>query len=108
MSVHRFEPRVYHTSIGTHAPVLTIASGSTVITTTVDARGMDATGKQVPERGNPQTGPFFVEGAEPGDMLSVTFDRLRRNRKFGWSASAITTNLLEPESRQQVPNEAPA
>ncbi|HTD47580.1 MAG TPA: acetamidase/formamidase family protein [bacterium] len=99
---------MYHTSIGTHAPVLTIASGSTVITTTVDARGMDATGKQVTERGNPQTGPFFVEGAEPGDMLSVTFDRLRPNRKFGWSASAIAPNVLEPESVKQAPDEAPA
>ena len=108
MSVHRFEPRVYHTSIGAHAPVLTIASGSTVITTTVDARGMDATGKQVTERGNPQTGPFFVEGAEPGDMLSVTFDRLRPNRKFGWSASAIAPNVLEPETVKQAPDEAPA
>ena len=108
MSVHRFEPRVYHTSIGTHAPVLTIASGSTVITTTVDARGMDATGKQVTERGNPQTGPFFVEGAEPGDMLSVTFDRLRPNRKFGWSATAIAPNVLEPETVKQAPDEAPA
>src|SRR5207302_2159802 len=74
----------------------------------LDARGMDATGKQVTERGNPQTGPFFVEGAEPGDMLSVTFDRLRPNRKFGWSASAIAPNVLEPETVKQAPDEAPA
>jgi hypothetical protein len=27
---------------------------------------------------NPQTGPFYVEGAEPGDTLAIHFDRLRQ------------------------------
>jgi acetamidase/formamidase len=30
--------------------------------------------------GNPETGPFFVEGAMPGDVLVVHFTRIRLNR----------------------------
>jgi amidase len=104
MAVHRFEPTRYHTTIGSHPPVLTVASGDTVITTTVDARGMDASGRQITERGNPQTGPFFIEGAEPGDMLSVRFDRLMPNRQSGWSQTAIAENVLDPEYIKQTPD----
>jgi len=104
MAVHRFAPTRYRTTMGSHEPVLTIASGDTVVTTTVDARGMDATGRQITERGNPQTGPFFIDGAEPGDMLSVHFDRLQPNRRFGWSQTVIAENVLDPEYIKQTPD----
>lgn len=103
MAVHRFEPSVYHTTIGSHEAVLTIASGDTVITTTVDARGADATGRQVTEGGNPQTGPFFVTGAAPGDMLSVHYDRLWPNRRHGWSSTVIAPNVLDPHTVKEAP-----
>ncbi len=103
MAIHRFEPKNYHTTIGAHEPVLTISSGDTVITTTADARGMDATEDQVAEGPNPQTGPFFVQGAEPGDMLSVHFDRLFPNRRFGWSATVIASNVLDPDYVKKTP-----
>ncbi len=105
MALHRFEPRAYHNTIGTHEPVLSIASGDTVITTTADARGVDATGKRVAEGPNPQTGPFFVEGARPGDMLSVHFDRLRPSRRHGWSATVIAPNVLDPDYVKQTPEQ---
>ena len=103
MATHRFEPSTYHRAIGAHEPVLTITSGDTVITTTVDARGGDASSDQVTAGGNPQTGPFFVRGAEPGDTLSVHFDRLTPNRKFGFSATVIAPNVLEPDHVQESP-----
>jgi amidase len=103
MAVHRFAPKRYHTTLGSHDPVLTIAPGDSVITTTVDARGMDATGEQITERGNPQTGPFFIEGAEPGDTVSVRFDRLMPNRRYGWSQTVIAENALDPESIKGTP-----
>jgi len=106
MAVHRFEPSVYHNTIGMHEPVLTIGSGDTVITTTADARGKDAAEHQVARGPNPQTGPFFIEGAEPGDMLSVRFDQLRPNRRSGWSATVIAANVLDPESVKQSPEQA--
>ena len=65
MAMHHFTPEHYYTALGTYAPVLRIADGDTVITTTVDAGGADATNTQVTPGGNPQTGPFYVEGADP-------------------------------------------
>ena len=103
MTVHRFAPKRYYTTLGSHEPALTIASGDSVITTTVDARGRDATGEQITERGNPQTGPFFVEGAERGDTLMVRFDRLAPNRRFGWSQTVIAENALDPDSIKGTP-----
>ncbi len=108
MATHRFTPRTYHTTIGSHEPALTVASGDSVITTTVDARGFDAAGTQAAPRGNPQTGPFFVEGAEPGDMLSVHFDRLRPNRKFGWANTVIAPNVLDPDYVAETPEAVPS
>src|SRR5439155_25972495 len=61
MAVHHFTPTRYYTAIGTYEPVLRIADGDTVITTTVDAGGGDAANNPVTPGGNPQTGPFYVE-----------------------------------------------
>ncbi len=91
-----FTPTHYHNTIGWHEPVLAIAPGDTVSTTTVDARGQDQHGARVAERGNPMTGPFYVEGAEPGDTLVVRFDKLYPNRDWGWTARAIAPNVLDP------------
>lgn len=96
MAVHRFHPDHYHITLGTHAPVLTVASGDTVETSTVDARGYDQTGAQVTERGNPMTGPFAVAEAEPGDVLAVRFDRLWPNRSRGWTRTRIAPHVLDP------------
>ena len=96
MAHHQFEPQTYHHTIGTHEPVLHIAPGDTVSTTTVDARGRDASNEQVIERGNPMTGPFYIEGAEPGDTLIVNLDRLYPNRSIGWTGTSIAANVLDP------------
>ena len=95
MAHHEFVPTIYHTAIGAHEPVLRIASGDTVSTTTVDARGGDASGEPVTEGGNPQTGPFYIEGAEPGDTISIRFDRLMPNRKVGFTSGCIAANVLD-------------
>lgn len=103
MATHRFEPTHYHTTMGTHAPVLRVGDGDTIITTTVDARGRDARDEQVTPRGNPQTGPFFVEGAEPGDTLVVKLDRLAPNRRMGWSGVALAPNVVDPQDVLALP-----
>ncbi len=97
MAKHRFTPKTYHRTLGAHEPVLQVGSGDTIITTTVDARGYDAAGEQVTEPGNPQTGPFFVEGAAPGDALAVRFERLAPTRRTGWTGSAVAANVLDPD-----------
>lgn len=96
MAVHEFTPSHYHNTLGSHEPVLEIEPGDTVATTTVDARGQDQHGQRVTRRGNPQTGPFYVRGAEPGDALVVTLDKLTPNRDWGFTACAVAANVLDP------------
>ena len=97
MATHHFEPTVYHVAIGAHEPVLHIDSGDTVVTTTVDAGGVDAAGESVTEGGNPQTGPFYINGAAPGDTLAVHFDRLVPNRKMGRTSTVIAPHVLDAQ-----------
>lgn len=103
MTTHHFQPSRYFTTIGFHEPVLHIADGDTVITTTVDARGADASDQQITPRGNPMTGPFYVEGAEPGDTLVVTLDKLTPNRPYGWTRKMVAPNVVDPDYVRELP-----
>jgi amidase len=104
MATYRFAPVLYYVTIGSHEPVLRIADGDTVVTTTVDAGGRDASGERVTPAGNPQTGPFYVENTEPGDTLAVRLDRLSPSRDMGWTGTVIAPNILEPEYIRGMPD----
>lgn len=87
---HEFKPTVFYRDYSAmHAPVLTIAPGDTIHTTTVDAGGTDEHNVRRSAGGNPQTGPFYVEGAMPGDVLVVHINKLRLNRDWALSDDAI-------------------
>jgi amidase len=96
MAVHNFEPKKFHVTIGSHEPVLRIKDGDTVVTWCVDAGGHDRDFKSVTEGGNPQTGPFYVEGAEPGDTLAVHFDRMWPNRPVGFTGKLVAPWVVDP------------
>lgn len=104
MTTHHFDPNHYHTTIGPHEPVLHIADGDTVITTTVDSGGHDSSGKQVTQGGNPQTGPFYVDGSEPGDTLVLHLDHLYPNRDTGFSGTLVAPNVVEPWAVRNLPD----
>src|SRR5262245_12293547 len=94
---HVFEPRTFHRVFsGAIAPVLHINPGDTIRTTTVDAGGTDAKGVRRSLGGNPETGPFFVEGAMPGDTLAIKFHRIRLNRDSAGSGDRIVPSALQP------------
>ncbi len=94
---HTFEPVAFHRFFsGTIAPALHINPGDTVRTTTVDAGGRDAKGITRSNGGNPETGPFYVEGASPGDTLVVKFNRIRLNRDSAGSGDRIVPDALGP------------
>jgi amidase len=105
MTVHQFTPSVYYTAIGSHPPALRIADGDSVVTTCVDAGGQDAAGEPVTPGGNPQTGPFYVEGAEPGDSLAVTFDRMYPNRTWGYTGTVVAANVVDPHYVHELPSD---
>ena len=78
--------KYYRTFSRAHPVLLRVQPGDTVVTKTLDAGGLDDKGvRRHPEFGNPLTGPFYVEGAEPGDALLIRFRRIALNRNWGWS-----------------------
>src|SRR5918995_2297082 len=83
-------------------PLARIKPGETVSTKTIDASGRDETGTVRARPSNPLTGPFYVEGAEPGDALIVRFSRIRMNRNWGWSAYRLGLYSLMPESIEGI------
>ncbi len=94
---HRFVPTVFFNTYSfAHQPVLRIKSGDRVVTKTIDAAGVDWTGKTVGAGPNPQTGPFFIEGAEAGDMLVVTLEKLETNRAMAYSGSLLAPYTVDP------------
>jgi acetamidase/formamidase len=95
-TLHEFEPSHFHVTIGSHEPVLRVRSGDVIRTWTVDSGGYDRHGEDITEGGNPQTGPFYLEGAEPGDTLRVRFDSIRPNRKRGVTGALVAPHVVDP------------
>jgi amidase len=106
MTVHSFIPSHYFNLLATVPPVLTIAPGDSVQTSTVDAHGLDAHRQQVTPPGNPMTGPFWVEGAEPGDTLVVRLEAIVPNRSYGWGNALLAPNVVDPEYLAELPRPA--
>jgi amidase len=93
---HVFEPTAFHRVFsGAIAPVLHIQPGDTIKTTTVDAGGRDSKGVRRSMGGNPETGPFYVEGAMPGDTLAIKFQRIRLNRDSAGSGDRIVPSAVQ-------------
>lgn len=88
----------YNTFSRAHPVLRRVRSGDTVRTKTLDASGRDETGVQRGQPSNPLTGPFYVEGAEPGDTLVVRFTKVRMNRNWGYSGYRLGLFSLTPES----------
>ena len=74
-------------------PIASVAPGETVVVYTEDAftgriQGPeDLPSRVLDERLNPQTGPIYVEGAEPGDTLAVRIDAIEATRD--WAVSCF-------------------
>ena len=95
---HEFTPTVFRRQFSSqYDPVLTINPGDTIHTTTVDAGGYDLTGTPRSLGGNPQTGPFYVTGAAPGDTLAIHIRHLKLNRDWAISTNGVVPRANNPE-----------
>ncbi len=98
-------------------PVATIQQGETVTIHTVDAfanvlTGEDTLPSKTPRKyWNPQTGPFYIDGAEPGDTLAVKIENIEATRDwaisasipyFGGLSSTPLTRMLQPPLKERV------
>lgn len=88
----------YRTFSHAHPALKRVRSGDTVVTKTLDSGGQDENGVRRAEPSNPLTGPFYVEGAEPGDALLVHFTKVAMNRSWGYTAYRLGLFALTPES----------
>ena len=95
---HEFVPITFHRQFSAaNKPVLTIAPGDTVHTTTVDAGGTDEKGVTRVLGGNPETGPFYVETAAPGDTIAVHLTRVRLNRDWAESDDFLVGRAVDSD-----------
>ncbi len=93
-------PASYYRTFSHTNPVLRrIKAGEVVNTQTIDSSGRDFHGEvRHPESGNPLTGPFYIEGAEPGDAILVHLRRVKLNRDWGYSSYQLAPYSMLPES----------
>jgi amidase len=89
-----FEPKSFYSVYSANwAPVLHIYPGDTVRTRTID-NARDASAVRYGSGGDPSTGPFYIEGALPGDTLVVHLNKVRANRNSARQGSRINAHAV--------------
>ncbi|HVC24777.1 MAG TPA: acetamidase/formamidase family protein [Acidimicrobiales bacterium] len=88
------DPSAMVYTFGGAAPVRSVRPGSVLETSTLDCfcgrvRSVHDLASEVcdPRYLNPQTGPFYVDGARPGDTLAVHFARIEPHEAWGASTT---------------------
>jgi amidase len=95
----------HHTFSAAHPVLLRIRPGDTIVTKTVDSAGFDFQNvRHTKTHGNPLTGPFYVEGAEPGDALEVRIDSLKPNRPTGYTGRSVGVKDLPANLEAPAPD----
>lgn len=97
-------------------PVARVMPGQRVVIHTEDAfESRIKTVEDLPSRAlatakflNPQTGPIYVEGAEPGDTLAVQMENIEPNRDYAVSCyvpyfGGLTSTLLTRTLQEALP-----
>jgi len=80
---YRFTPTAFaETYSAALAPVLKLKSGDRVTTTT--------------GAGRMPVGPFYIEGADPGDLIVVSIEKLDPSGTTGMSPSFLASNAFDP------------
>lgn len=89
-----YEPTSFYSTYSAQwAPVLRIYPGDSVRTRTVD-NDRDAAATRYGVGGNPSTGPFYIEGALPGDTLVVHLKKVRANKKTARQGTRINARAI--------------
>ena len=91
------------TVFGGVPPVMHVKPGGIIDTRTVDADGKEPEAAGFKLGGpNPLTGPFYIDGAEPGDTLAVKFLAIETNAKEGFGSAGPGFGALNSSSYTPV------
>jgi acetamidase/formamidase len=103
---YRPDPAEFAWTFGGVPPVRTVKPGDILELWTEDAFGGKVRGPEDfvskvtdPRFLNPQTGPFFVEGAEPGDTLAIHFISIEPSRDWASSCTVPLFGSLSTTTR---------
>jgi amidase len=108
VALHHLDPDAFVNTLGPHPPILHVEPGDTIVFHTLDAFGYDRAQVQRGVSPNPQSGPVWVNGAEPGDALEVDIVRLTPSRDRGWTRYPLATNVVDPDIVITFPERASA
>jgi len=109
------QPGAYEYVFGPYAaPIASVRPGEPVAVYTADAFGDRLTSEDLTPSDvmgpdlNPQTGPLFIEGAEPGDTLAVRLEAIEPTRDWAVSAlvpffGGLTSTPLNPALQSPLP-----
>jgi acetamidase/formamidase len=103
---YRPDPSEFAWTFGGVEPIRTVRPGDILELWTEDAFGGKVRGPEDhvsrvidPRFLNPQTGPFFVEGAEVGDTLAIHFISIEPSRDWGCSCTVPLFGSLSATTR---------
>jgi amidase len=92
---YNYDPKVFYgTYSAAEPPVLHIFPGDTVSTRTIDTAGRDAQAIRHGTGGDVNTGPFYIEGALPGDTLVVKLLKVQVNKPLGRQGSRFNQHAV--------------
>ncbi|MEJ2203883.1 MAG: acetamidase/formamidase family protein [Gemmatimonadota bacterium] len=97
----RFTPTVGYPTFDVRDPVARVAPGTVIISRTNHGAYYDEGGGAFPG----EVGPFWVEGAEPGDMLAVEIIQVRPNHHLAGAQLYSDFGGLATDSRVRLLND---
>lgn len=96
-------------TFGGVAPTHRVKPGTRIVSWTedcfdgaVDRPGVKPSQAVKPGHDNPQTGPFYVEGAEPGDTLAIRIEKLEPARDYAVSVAFPGFGALKGTDRTAI------
>jgi acetamidase/formamidase len=98
-TAHRVAPDTFYNTLWRGHPVVArVKPGDVVVTKTLDAGGRDERNVLRAQPSNPMVGPIYIDGAEPGDAVAVTFRKIRPNKTTGYGFYRLGLFALTPAS----------
>ncbi|MEK0423571.1 MAG: hypothetical protein RLZ95_1481 [Bacteroidota bacterium] len=103
-----FTPSNYYSNFsGATPPAFIIKTGDTIVTSSIDCEGYDKHENQVIKKAiNPLTGPFFIDGAEEGDVIKITFTDIKFSRNTAFTLPYFHARSMHDSTTKLANNDS--